>query len=314
MRPSPASSRSERLKAAVLAALAPVSRLQRRTEPAAEPPVPLAAPPDPVAQPLAVIALAAIGAAVLAVGLLWGWQRFSNRSAEPVDDLLPRLVVAAEPDPSPVPTTAVRVPVGPSQAAQTDGTHTAVVAEPTASMALAVTPGPVVPEVLVVHVAGAVHEPGVVELASGSRVFHAVQAVGGASGDADLDRVNLAAPILDGERLWIPVVGEPEPPSIVASERPPIASLGSTPFNPINPALAESAISGLPIDLNLASQSDLESLPGIGPALAQAIVTTRAERGPFRSVDELVEVAGIGPATLERLRSRIVVQRPPAGG
>lgn len=161
------------------------------------------------------------------------------------------------------------------------------------------------------HVAGAVSRPGVVELEPGARVFQAIEAAGGVEVTADLDRINLAAIVADGERLWVPVEGEETQPSLIARQQPPAAStvLASGAFFEAIPAPTSK-----PIDINRASLGDLETLPGIGPALAQAIVTTRLERGPFFSVDELVEVAGIGVATLERLRPLVVTEPPDAPG
>jgi competence protein ComEA len=146
---------------------------------------------------------------------------------------------------------------------------------------------------LVVHVAGAVGAPGIQRLLAGSRVADAVAAAGGALPGADLGRVNLAAPLADGSQVYVPAVGETVP-SVAA---PPSGS--GRPGGAAGDAEA-------PVDLNAASEAELEDLPGIGPATAAAIVRYRAEHR-FATVDDLLAVPGIGPAKLEGLRERVRV-------
>ena len=134
---------------------------------------------------------------------------------------------------------------------------------------------------IVVHVAGAVQRDGVVILTEGARVVDAVQAVGGLTADADLSRVNLALTLTDGAAVIVPTVREPLP-------------IDTT-----------SGVSG-PVRLNTADAALLETLPGVGPATALAIITERDTAGPFLDVDDLDRVPGIGPATLERLRPLVV--------
>lgn len=148
------------------------------------------------------------------------------------------------------------------------------------------------------HVAGAVVRPGVVSLASGSRVVDAVNAAGGLGAGADPDRVNLAAPLTDGERLMVPLVGQPVPEAVPAQV--PGAGAGTSTAGP-----------GAPVDLNTASAEQLDSLPGIGPSTAAAIIAHREKNGPFRSVDGLLDVRGIGDAKLEVLRDLVITG--PAG-
>ncbi len=137
---------------------------------------------------------------------------------------------------------------------------------------------------LVVHAAGAVARPGVYRLPAGSRVGDAVDAAGGLAPDADGDRINLAAPLTDGQRVFVPRVGQPLPDD------------GAT------------ASSTGPLDLNTATEADLDALPGIGPATAKAIVEERSRRGGrFASVDDLLSVRGIGPAKLDQLRPLVTV-------
>jgi len=144
-----------------------------------------------------------------------------------------------------------------------------------------------VPRGPVVHVSGAVREPGIVTLPEGSRVADAVTASGGAMPDARLDRLNLARRVDDGERIHVPRVGEDAPP-------------------PDEPASRGILADGR-IDINAASQAELETLPGVGPARAQAIIAEREAR-PFRAPGDLRRVPGIGETTFQRLASLVAVR------
>jgi competence protein ComEA len=144
---------------------------------------------------------------------------------------------------------------------------------------------------VVVHVAGAVTTPGVVELARGTRVIDAIEAAGGALPNADLDRLNLAAKVVDGERVLVQHVGDPPAPADPAGGVD--AASGAAPVGPLN--------------LNTATQAQLELLPGIGPALAQGILAERAKKGGFRSVNELREVHGIGERRFADLAPLVTV-------
>lgn len=148
---------------------------------------------------------------------------------------------------------------------------------------------------LVVHVAGAVARPGVVRVRAGARVVDAIDAAGGGLPDAALDRLNLAAALVDGQRVAVTRVGEPAPPL-----DPGTAGTGATGSGEVG------APSG-PLDLNTATQAQLEELPGIGPALAGAILRYRDEHGGFRSVGELREVRGIGEARFADLEGLVTV-------
>ena len=145
--------------------------------------------------------------------------------------------------------------------------------------------------VLVVHVDGAVVRPGVHDVAAGSRVIDAVEAAGGLTSDADRSRINLAQPVADGQRIWVPAFGE-EAPVVVTGGAP---EGGGAPETG----------SGGPIALSTATASQLEALPGIGPSLAAAIVEHREREGPFGAVDDLLDVAGIGPAKLDAIRDLV---------
>ena len=148
---------------------------------------------------------------------------------------------------------------------------------------------------LVVHVAGAVRDPGVVRLPPGARVVDALEAAGGARKGADLTSLNLARPVVDGEQVLVLREGE-QPPATTPDAG------GSPPGG----GAAGAGAAGALVDLNTADAATLDTLPGIGPVLAQRIVEQRASHA-FTSVDELVDVPGIGPALLERLRPLVRV-------
>jgi competence protein ComEA len=150
---------------------------------------------------------------------------------------------------------------------------------------LSVSPTPTSGSVVLVHVVGQVRHPGLVRLASGARVGDALRKAGGTTRRADLSAVNLARLVADGEQVFVPAPGQ-SPPSAAGP----------------GPAAAPSAGSGSPVDLNAATESELDALPGVGPVIAGRIVAWRREHGRFASVEELTEVSGIGDATLERLR------------
>jgi competence protein ComEA len=139
---------------------------------------------------------------------------------------------------------------------------------------------------VVVHVSGSVLEPGLVNLPVGSRVGDALLAAGGALPDARLDRLNLARPLVDGEQVHVPRVGEDAP-------------------LPVGPT-SRGVLPDGRIELNRATAAELETLPGIGPARAQAIIAAREER-PFRVPGDLRRVPGIGEATFQRLAPLVAV-------
>lgn len=143
---------------------------------------------------------------------------------------------------------------------------------------------------VIVHVAGAVAVPGVVQLPAGSRVHQAIAGAGGGTPSADLNRINLAAVLVDGQKLYVPVPGEDFPadspgPAGTAAEEP-----GS-----------RAPASGGKVNLNTAGVEELDALPKVGPVLAQRIVDWRKEHGLFKSVEELDAVDGVGPKMLETL-------------
>jgi competence protein ComEA len=135
---------------------------------------------------------------------------------------------------------------------------------------------------LVVDVAGKVKRPGIVTLPAGSRVHEAIAAAGGVRGKVDTSTVNMARVLADGEQILLGV--EPVPG---------------------NSSTGGSSTSGARISLGSASLEQLDTLPGIGPVTAQAILTHRSEHGPFTSVDDLLDVKGIGEATLADIRDQV---------
>jgi competence protein ComEA len=141
-----------------------------------------------------------------------------------------------------------------------------------------------------VHVAGAVRSPGLYELPDGSRVADAIEAAGGATVGADVSAVNLAELVMDGVKIEVPKRGE-----VVAAAASP------------SPGALSATGTSAAVNLNTADVPTLETIPGIGPVLAAAIVAHRDENGPFPSVDALLDVSGIGPATLESMRSYVTV-------
>jgi len=147
--------------------------------------------------------------------------------------------------------------------------------------ALVATPAPVVTSRLVVHVTGAVSQPGLYRLKEGSRVADAVARAGGATVSADTAAVNLAAPLADGMQVLIP--------SRVAG---------------VAGAAAGTSAPGR-VSLNAASIAELDELPGIGPVTAQKIVDYRTAHGGFSSVDDLDAIPGIGPVRVDQLRDLV---------
>lgn len=135
-----------------------------------------------------------------------------------------------------------------------------------------------------VYVSGAVRQPDVCTLPPDSIVKDAIEAAGGASGSADLDRINLASPVADGQHVYVPEIGEENPPV-----QPPSNQAGT----------------GGKVNINTAAPAALEALPGIGPALAQRIIDYREENGPFAQPEDVMNVSGIGPATFEKLEQLI---------
>ncbi|MFJ2980384.1 helix-hairpin-helix domain-containing protein [Curtobacterium sp. NPDC087082] len=155
------------------------------------------------------------------------------------------------------------------------------------------------------HVVGAVARPGIVTLPGGSRVSDAVERSGSARDDADLARLNLARVLVDGERLYVPKVGETDIPAALdgsSGSGGGGAGAGSDGAG----GGAGSAVDAV-VDLNTADQTLLETLPGIGPSLAGRILAWRDEHGRFAAVEDLLDVSGIGDVRFAELRDRVRV-------
>lgn len=144
-----------------------------------------------------------------------------------------------------------------------------------------------------VHVVGEVHAPGVVELSSGSRVEAAIEAAGGPTDAAVLAGVNLARVVVDGEQIVVPDAEA--------------AAAGATVGGAHAPGSASAGAAGGIINLNSAGVAELETLPRVGPALAQRIIDWRDMNGPFTSIEQLLQVSGIGAKTLEQFRALVTV-------
>jgi competence protein ComEA len=144
-----------------------------------------------------------------------------------------------------------------------------------------------------VHVHGRVASPGLYELAASARVVDVVAAAGGFAEDADQGALNLARPLVDGEQLYVPVVGEAAPDGAAGGGG--------------GDGAAPGGVAGSPVDLNAADAAALETLPGVGPATSAAILEWREQNGSFRSVDDLLGVSGIGEKTLEKLAPLVTV-------
>lgn len=162
---------------------------------------------------------------------------------------------------------------------------------------------------LLVHVAGRVRFPNVYRVAPGARICDAIKAAGGSCSDANLDAVNLAAKVKDGEQVYVP-----------SRKSPSVARMGSIPPSRVTPASVGSIDEGKSsssssdklkspgegfVNINSADVTELQRLPGVGPSTAQKIFDYRAQIGRFTSADQLMDVKGIGPKKLEKMRSFI---------
>jgi competence protein ComEA len=175
---------------------------------------------------------------------------------------------------------ATATTAGPSSTAATAVVNSASAGAPAG-------PAPAGP--LVVHVAGAVARPGVVRVAPGARTVDALDAAGGPTADADVSAVNLAARLSDGQRVVVPLLG------------------GTVAGGAASPADTAPVSPEAPIDLNQATATELEELPGVGPSTAAAIVAHRQRIGRFLRIEDLLDVRGIGTARLEALRPLVRV-------
>ncbi|HEX5922794.1 MAG TPA: ComEA family DNA-binding protein [Baekduia sp.] len=151
----------------------------------------------------------------------------------------------------------------------------------------------------VVHVVGAVRRPGVYRLRLGQRVEDAIRRAGGASDATDLQAINLAAKIADGQQVVVP--------RRAAAGGSGAAAAGSGPGGAAAGGGAAGAAPSAPINLNSATAEQLDTLDGVGPATVQKILEYRTQHGGFASLDDLAQVSGIGPKKLEALKTQVTV-------
>lgn len=156
-------------------------------------------------------------------------------------------------------------------------------------------------EPIVVHIAGAVNRPGVYRLPRESRLTDAVDRAGGLQPNADAEALNLAARLMDGDKIVVPFAGQAVSDVIQRSS----ASL------PDSAAISADDLEVFPIDLNTATQEELLHLPGIGPSKAEDILAYRQENGPFLRPEDIMKVPGIGDSTFDQIRELIIVSETP---
>ncbi len=154
------------------------------------------------------------------------------------------------------------------------------------------------PPPIYVQVAGAVARPGVYEVSPEARAFQVIQKAGGFTADADQQSVALAATLSDGCRIYVPRTGESPPGGVAVPQEQSI---------PVPSGTGGSSGAAQPVSINSAGLEQFDSLPGVGPATAQNIITYREANGPFTSIEELTDVPGIGPAKLEQIRPLVVL-------
>ena len=174
-----------------------------------------------------------------------------------------------------------------------------LISRPTRGAPIRLLPAPT-PVPLFVQILGAVHQPGVYEFPPSSRLNEAVQAAGGLLADADTSQVNLAAPLVDGSLVTIPYKAE----------------LNSTALEEMDSATSPNTRSGSIIEtglvnINTATLEELESLPEIGPVIAQRILDYRETNGPFTTLEAIQNVDGIGPVIFEQIKGLITINPAP---
>jgi competence protein ComEA len=177
---------------------------------------------------------------------------------------------------------------------------------PPVQMVSSASPTPSAPEPdepVVVSVVGLVHKPGLVTLDAGARIADALTAAGGSLDGADLLGLNMARRVTDGEQVVVGIAPAPGAPPVMGSSISSGTSTAESTSAPPTPG--NNTASGGLVDLNTATVEQLDTLPGVGPVTAAAIVAWRDANGRFTSVDQLGDVDGIGPARLEKLRDLV---------
>ena len=158
---------------------------------------------------------------------------------------------------------------------------------------------------ITVYVSGEVVKPGVYVLLATSRIIDALQAAGGPTSAADLVVVNLAAPLVDATQVFIPRIGS-TPRATLPRPHAGINLPTTGTSGGVSVGSGVTSAAGI-VDINSATLSDLDALPGVGPSTAQAIIDYRIANGPYASVDDLLNVRGIGPSKLAAMRARVRV-------
>lgn len=151
-----------------------------------------------------------------------------------------------------------------------------------------------------IHIIGEVTEEGIIELEEGERISDAIEKAGGVTQNADLSKVNLAYILQDGQKLYIPSMNDDNNVQYISTEN----GEGIIAENNIND---KSGINKK-VNINKASQSDLENIPGVGPSLAQKIISFRDENGKFKNVEDLKNVSGIGDKKFEIIKDYVDVK------
>ena len=247
---------------------------------------------------IALAVFATLGVAALAVVfLLWPALRSDRPSSS-----LPTASSAQSTSAVPLatlPLFGLATGASPDQAAIA-GTSPTVVAAQTPASTIQRGAANTTPVTIAVHAAGAVFRPGVYLLPIGARVDDVITAAGGINANADPDAINLAARVSDAERIYVPRKGQ----SVPSVQTGVASDLGAADGGGASTSAAPSVV-----DLNAANAAQLDSLPGVGPSTASAILEYRRIHGRFRSVAQLLDVPGIGDSKLAALRSRVSVGR-----
>ncbi len=158
-------------------------------------------------------------------------------------------------------------------------------------------------ETIVIHITGEVKKEGVIYLEKGARIVDAIKEAGGETKNADLSQVNLAYELQDGQKIYIPNKNEKISQYIIGINGKTIDSNGTNTGNESTSSSKE----GAKVNINTATQNELDGLPGIGPALAQRIIDFREENGNFKSIEDIQNVKGIGNSKFDEIKDKIVV-------
>ena len=169
-------------------------------------------------------------------------------------------------------------------------------------------------ETIVVHISGAVNIEGIVELEAGSRIANAIEKAGGVKENADMTDINLAYPLEDGMKIHIPIKEETEAnknnENMIDESYVTSSSGGVSSKEDINSTQGNSSTStsSKKVNINTATQEELDTLPGIGPSIASKIIDYREQNGKFNSIEEIKEVSGIGDAKYEKIKDSITIK------